>query len=366
MNLNFVVFGLSITSSWGNGHAVTYRALLKALAARGHQITFLERDESWYHANRDLPRADYCRIELYRELRDIGRYASLVAEADLVILGSYVPDGATIGDWITAKARGVTAFYDIDTPVTLAGLAEGRIDYLTPSLIPRFDLYLSFTGGPTLDVLERRYGSPCARALYCTADVDVHAPLASEKDFALGYLGTYSKDRQPALDRLLIEPARKLKHERFVVAGAQYPKSLCFPKNVGRIEHVPPAEHPEFYARQRFTLNVTRADMAAAGYSPSVRLFEAAACGVPVISDRWPGLETFFTPGEEILIADTADDVLTVLKDLPEARRLEIAQSARRRFLKQHSPAHRARELENYYAAILQAKPEQVLAQGVA
>jgi spore maturation protein CgeB len=366
MKLNIAVFGLSITSSWGNGHAVTYRALLKALAARGHQITFLERDVSWYRENRDLAKADYCRIELYKELRDLPRYASLVADADLVILGSYVPDGATVGDWITSAARGVTAFYDIDTPVTLAGLAQGRTDYLTPSLIPRFNLYLSFTGGPTLELLERRYGSPCARPLYCTADSALHAPLDLEHEFALGYLGTYSKDRQPTLDRLLIEPARELTSERFVVAGAQYPPSLRFPKNVSHIAHAPPAEHPEFYARQRFTLNVTRADMVEAGYSPSVRLFEAAACAVPVISDRWAGLETFFTPGHEILIADTADEVITILQELPEARRRAIGEAARRKFLSHHSPAQRARDLESYYAAIVEAKPEHALAEGVA
>lgn len=366
MNLNIVVFGLSITSSWGNGHAVTYRALLKALAARGHQITFLERDVPWYRKTRDLPHADYCRIELYGELRDLPRHASLVEGADLVVVGSYVPGGAAIGDWITTRARGVTAFYDIDTPVTLAGLADRRIDYITPGLIPRFDLYLSFTGGPTLDLLQRRYGSPCARALYCSADTDLHEPLDLEKSYAVGYLGTYSKDRQPALQRLLIEPARARAAERFVVAGAQYPRDLRFPSNVTRIEHAPPAQHPAFYARQRYTLNVTRADMVAAGYSPSVRLFEAAACGVPAISDRWTGLETFFTPGEEILIADTADDVLSILADLPEARRLAIAQAARRRFLAEHSPARRARDLESYYATVVTAKPEHVLAEGAA
>ncbi len=366
MKLNIVVFGLSITSSWGNGHAVTYRALLKALAARGHQITFLERDVPWYRENRDLAKADYCRIELYKDLRDLPRYAPLVAGADLVIIGSYVPDGAIVGDWITSTARDVTAFYDIDTPVTLAGLAQGRTDYLTPNLIPRFNLYLSFTGGPTLDLLERRYGSPCARALYCTADSELHAPLALAHDFALGYLGTDSKDRQPALDRLLIEPARQLKSERFAVAGAQYPASLRFPKNITRIAHAPPAEHPAFYARQRFTLNVTRADMVAAGCSPSVRLFEAAACGVPVISDRWPGIETFFAPGHEILIADSADEVITILQELPEARRRAIGDAARRKFLNAHSPAQRARDLESYYTAIVEAKPEHALAEGVA
>ena len=366
MKLDIVVFGLSITSSWGNGHAVTYRALLKALAARGHQITFFERDVPWYRENRDLPHADYCRIEIYRELRDLPRFVSQVTNADLVIIGSYVPDGAIVGDWITSISRGVTAFYDIDTPVTLAGLAQGRTEYITPSLIPRFDLYLSFTGGPTLEQLEQQYGSPCARPLYCSADTELHVPLALPNDFALGYLGTYSKDRQPALERLLVEPARALKNERFVVAGAQYPKSVRFPKNVTRLEHAPPAEHPVFYARQRYTLNVTRADMVAAGYSPSVRLFEAAACGVPVISDRWAGLETFFTPGEEILIADSAADVLSILNELPESRRRAVADAARRRFMHEHSPAQRARDLQNYYAAIIEAKPEHVLAEGVA
>lgn len=367
MTLNIVVFGLSITSSWGNGHAVTYRALLKALAARGHRVIFLERDVPWYRDNRDLPQADYCRIELYQELREVpARFGALVADADLVMLGSFVPDGAVLGEWITSVADGVTAFYDIDTPVTLAGLAERRIDYLTPSLIPRYDLYLSFTGGPTLALLEERYGSPCARALYCTADGDVHSRRDLPQDWALGYLGTYSKDRQPALARLLIEPARKLQDRRFVVVGAQYPRSLRWPRNLAHLPHLPPREHPAFYARQRFTLNLTRADMLAAGFSPSVRLFEAAACGTPVITDRWTGLDEFFRPDEEILIADAAADVLALLRDLPEARRREIGEAARRRFLAAHTPAHRARELETYYQAIVQSKPVAALVEGVA
>jgi spore maturation protein CgeB len=367
MTLNIVVFGLSITSSWGNGHAVTYRALIKALAARGHHVTFLERDVSWYRDNRDLPSADYCRIEIYKELRDIpARYGSLVADADLVLLGSYVPDGATIGDWITSKANGVTAFYDIDTPATLSGLESRRIDYLSPNLIPRFDLYLSFTGGPTLDLLQEHYGSPCARPLYCSAEIEPDATSDGEREWTLGYLGTYSKDRQPTLARFLIEPARRLRDACFVVAGSQYPNSLRWPKNVTRMEHLPPRQHPGYYARQRFTLNVTRANMVAAGYSPSVRLFEAAACGVPVISDRWVGIETFFKLGEEILLVDTADDVLALLKDLPENRRRQIAQAARGRYFAAHTPAHRARDLETYYRALVQSKPAAALAEDVA
>jgi spore maturation protein CgeB len=367
MKLNIVIFGLSITSSWGNGHAVTYRALVNALAARGHQVTFLERDAPWYRENRDLPSADYCRIDVYKELRDIpARYGGLVADADLVILGSYVPEGAIVGDWITSKANGVTAFYDIDTPATLSGLESRRIDYLSPNLIPRFNLYLSFTGGPTLDLLQEHYGSPCARPLYCSAEIGPETTNDGDHEWTLGYLGTYSKDRQPALARFLIEPARRLRDARFVVAGSQYPDSLRWPKNVTRLQHLPPREHASFYARQRFTLNVTRADMVAAGYSPSVRLFEATACGVPVISDQWAGIETFFKPDEEVLVAGTADDVLAMLKDLPENRRRQIARAARRRYLAAHTPAHRARDLETYYEALIRTKPETALAEVVA
>jgi spore maturation protein CgeB len=354
MTLDIVVFGLSITSSWGNGHASTYRALIKALAARGHRVTFLERDVPWYRENRDLAAAPYCRIELYDKLTDIpARYGSLVIDADLVILGSFVPDGIALGDWITMNARGVTAFYDIDTPVTLTRIAEGGADYLSAAMIPRFDLYLSFTGGPVLDLIEDSYGSPRARALYCAVDPDFHAPAKVAPRWALGYLGTYSADRQPGLTRLLLEPAAALADERFVVAGPQYPEDIRWPANVERVEHLAPTGHPAFYGAQRYTLNVTRSDMAAVGYSPSVRLFEAAACGVPVISDHWPGIETILTPETEILIARTGADVLGILRDLPEERRRAVAAAARKRILRSHTAEHRAKQLEAYYAEVV-------------
>lgn len=353
MSLRIVIFGLSITSSWGNGHATTYRSLVKALAARGHSVTFLERDVPWYRDHRDAKALPHCRIALYETLGDVpARFGSIVADADLVIVGSYVPDGTAVGEWATRHARGVTAFYDIDTPVTLARLEADKCDYLTRALVPRFDLYLSFTGGPVLPEIERRFGSPRARALYCAADPELYAPVAVPLEWTLGYLGTYSEDRQPALERLLIAPARRLPDARFAVAGPQYPESIAWPANVERADHLPPAEHAAFYCAQRFTLNVTRADMVAAGYSPSVRLFEAAACGVPVISDRWPGLETFFLPGEEILIADTSEEAERILRETPDARRLAIGAAAKKRILAGHTPDHRARQVESYYAEV--------------
>ncbi len=356
MSLEIVIFGLSITSSWGNGHATTYRALAKALQRRGHRVTFLERDTPWYGAHRDVLSPEIGRVELYAELKDLPRYTDLVARADMVIVGSYVPDGIILADWVTMQATGVTAFYDIDTPVTLSKLDEGKAEYIRAALIPRFDLYLSFTGGPVLDQIERRYGSPRARVLYCGVEPQTHSPIPSTQTWDLGYLGTYSADRQVALQRLLIEPAVTLPDRSFVVAGAQYPETVGWPANVARFEHLPPADHAAFYCAQRYTLNVTRADMVTTGYSPSVRLFEAAACAVPIISDRWTGLDTLFTPDTEILIADSAAQVGNILCHLPEERRRQIAANARKRVLTHHTADHRARQLEDYYAEVASRK----------
>jgi spore maturation protein CgeB len=353
-----VILGLSITSSWGNGHAVTYRGLVRELAARGHDVLFLERDVPWYAPHRDLPRPPHGRTRLYRDLPELrARHAGDVREADLVIVGSYVPEGVEVGRWVTDTARGCTAFYDIDTPVTLAKLARGDEEYLSPELIPRYNLYLSFTGGPTLERLERDYGAPMARALYCSVDPTLYRPLQVRRQYDLGYMGTYSPDRQPGLERLLLDPARSWPQGRFAVAGPQYPASLDWPTNVRRIEHLAPDRHAGFYGAQRFTLNLTRADMTAAGWSPSIRLFEAAACGTPIVSDAWPGLETILTPGREILLARNSAEVLEYVRGLSEGERTLIADRARRRVLAEHTAAHRAAELEGYLVELGAREP---------
>jgi spore maturation protein CgeB len=348
-----VVLGLSLSSSWGNGHATTFRALLKACSARGHDILFLERNVPWYAAHRDLSDPNFCRLAFYESLEGLERYREAITHADAVIVGSYVPDGVTIGRWVQSVAQGVTAFYDIDTPVTLAKLERGDYEYLTPDLIPGYDVYFSFTGGPTLERLMHRYGSPAARALYCSVDPDAYPALEEPTRWDLSYLGTYSPDRQPVLERLLLEPARRAPNLRFVVAGPQYPDAIEWPQNVERIDHVPPHEHPAFYAASRFTLNVTRADMIRAGYSPSVRLFEAAACATPIISDIWDGIETLLAPDREIVLARNADEVLHVVQTLAEGRRISLAAAARRRVLAEHTAAHRALTLEASLAEAL-------------
>lgn len=348
--MKLVVLGLTLSSSWGNGHATTFRALLAAFAARGHDILFLERDKPWYAEHRDEPSPGYCRLEFYDGLDDLSRWRHEIATADAVIVGSYVPDGIAVGHLAQSWAGGRVGFYDIDTPVTLAALDRGACDYLSAALIPGYAVYLSFTGGPTLERLERHYGSPAARPLYCSVDAERYRPLDTGKRWDLSYLGTYSPDRQPTLERLLIEPARAAPERRFVVAGPQYPADIDWPANVERIEHLPPADHPGFYSASRATLNVTRADMIAAGWSPSVRLFEAGACGTAIISDRWDGLDALLAPGAEILLADGPDDVAAMLAD---ADLDSIGRAGRARILAEHTAAHRAEELERHLTAAL-------------
>jgi spore maturation protein CgeB len=352
--LRFVFLGLSITSSWGNGHATTYRGLVRELGRAGHDVLFLERDQPWYASHRDLAQPPGGRTELYANLDGLReRFGSDVASADIVIVGSYVPEGVAVIEWVLSVARGATAFYDIDTPVTLARLDSDHAQYVSRSVIPYFDLYLSFTGGPTLDRLERTYGARAARPLYCAVDPQQYYPEAVDRPWDLGYLGTYSTDRQPTLERLLLRPAQAAPHLRYAVAGPQYPAHIAWPPAVDRIEHLEPARHRGFYNAQRFTLNVTRADMIRAGYSPSVRLFEAAACGTPIISDWWPGLSAFFTPGEEILIARRAQDTLRYLQEIGEDERVAMGSRARARVLEKHTAAHRAAELEQYAREVM-------------
>jgi spore maturation protein CgeB len=356
--LHIVIIGLSITSSWGNGHATTYRGLVRELAARGHDVLFLERDVPWYAANRDLARPPHGRTVLYSTLEELKRrFTAQVREADLVIVGSYVPEGALIGEWVTRTAQGIAAFYDIDTPVTLSRLDRGELEYLTRALIPRYHLYLSFTGGPTIERLEREYGAQAARDLYCAVDPEIYYPEDVPVRYDLGYMGTYSADRQRGVTHLLIEPARRWWEGRFVVAGPQYPASIRWPANVRRLEHLPPGLHRRFYNAQRFTLNITRADMVAAGFSPSVRLFEAAACGTPIVSDAWDGIEAVLTPGQEVLLARSAADVLGYVRDLPEDERRAIGARARARVLAEHTAAHRAEELEGHVLGLLTRQP---------
>jgi spore maturation protein CgeB len=353
--MKLVVFGLSISSSWGNGHATTYRGLLGALAGQGWEITFFEREEEWYRSNRDLPQPTFCDLQLYDAWASVRPAAeAAIRAADLVLVGSYTSQGQEIVDWLATQDRPLF-FYDIDTPITLTALQHNRqLEYLRADQVPRFAVYFSFTGGPALSELEQSWGAPRAEALYCGVDPTVHAPAAVEPRFRclLGYMGTYAADRQLKLQELLIETAELRTADRFVIAGSQYPP-LRLPPNVEHLVHLYPREHAAFYCSNWVTLNLTREAMVRYGWAPSVRLFEAAACGACIISDRWPGLETLLEPNREVLLAGSRADVLGHLTSLTPERRTSIGQAARERVLREHTYERRAAQVERAYQDVV-------------
>jgi len=367
--MRIVIFGLSITSSWGNGHATTFRALTQALAARGHKILFFEKNAEWYASNRDLPEPPYCRVRLFRTWDDVLPQARrALYNCDVAMVGSYFPDGVRALDEMLRSTAPVKTFYDIDTPITVETLRRrGRADYLLTEQIPELDLYFSFTGGPMLREIESRFGAKRGVPLYCSFDPDRHRSWRVNKRYQcdLSYMGTYAADRQAKIEEMLCGPARRLPDRRFLVAGPQYPTSVRWPANVRHIRHLNPPRHASFYSSSRLTLNVTRDLMVEAGYSPSVRLFEAAGCGATIISDTWPGLDRFFTPGKEILLPRSADDVVGYLTGMDDAELREIGRRGQERVMAEHTAQKRAEEFEEYVRAVSVPEPRTALsAQG--
>jgi spore maturation protein CgeB len=353
--VKIVIFGLSITSSWGNGHATTYRALARALRARGHRIVFFERNAEWYASNRDLPEPSFCEVHIYERWGEVvPQVRKLLDECEVAIVGSYFPDGIAAIEEVFASKAGIKAYYDIDTPITIAQLRSGGAEYLKPEHIPGFDIYFSFTGGPMLRELETEFGAKAAVPLYCSFDPARYrfASVRSEYACDFSYMGTYAQDRQAKIEELFCTPARRLPEKKFLLAGPQYPKELSWPQNVRHIIHLEPRFHASFYSFSRMTLNVTRREMVLAGYSPSVRLFEAAACGSTIVSDGWPGLETFLTPGKEILLPRSSEDVVRYLSEMDDAEIRQIGRNAQQRVLAEHTAEHRAEEFERYLEGV--------------
>lgn len=344
--MKIAIFGLTVSSSWGNGHATLWRGLIRALGQQGHEVVFVERDQPWYAPHRDLHDLPGGRLLLYHDWAEVQARSRDLLDADALVVTSYCPDAAAAHRLIHDHGRGTTVFYDLDTPVSLGRLGAGEpVDYFPDDGLGDYDLVLSYTGGPALDALRDRLGARLAAPLYGHVDPGAHRPVGPRDIYRgdLSYLGTYAADRQPTLERLFIEPATRSPDHRFVLGGSSYPADFPWRRNIWFMNHVAPPDHPAFFCSSRLTLNVTRADMAAMGWCPSGRLFEAAACGAPIVSDIWDGLDRFFRPGEEILFAREAEDVLDALT-LSDAELRHIADAARARVLAEHSSEHRARE----------------------
>jgi spore maturation protein CgeB len=347
--MRMVIFGLTVTSSWGNGHATLWRGLIRSLARLGWSISFFEHDTPYYAGARDLDHLDGGNIVLYPDWEDIRHAAEVeIQHADVVIVTSYCPDAVAASLLAQQSCRGLKVFYDLDTPVTLARIELSDYPpYFGPEGLRDFDLVLSYTGGPALDALKKTLGARRVLPLYGHVDPDRHRPAQPRAEFAadLSYLGTYAADRQAGVERLLVAPAARLPDQRFIIGGAQYPQEFPWNENIFFVRHLPPADHPAFFCSSRLTLNVTREAMARTGWCPSGRLFEAAACGAAIVSDDWPGLSSFFEPGSEILLANSTDDVVAALSlSADELRRIRAR--ARERVLSEHTSALRAAQLD--------------------
>jgi spore maturation protein CgeB len=348
--MRLIVFGLTLSSSWGNGHATLWRGLGRALAQRGHEIVFFERDVPYYAQNRDLTTWSAGKLILYKDWSAAEEQVRVaLQDADVVIVSSFCPDALPATDLISTLAKGVKIFYDLDTPVTLTEYREkGAVSYIPTDGLRRFDLVLSFTGGRALDDLGRFLGARNVATLYGHVDPEVHRPSELNETYRanLSYLGTFARDRQQTLEQLFVEPARLLPEKRFLIGGALYPHNFPWVSNIYFVRHLPPSEHPAFFSSSDLTLNVTRPSMAEMGFCPSGRLFEAASCGAAIVSDYWNGIEDFFQPGQEVLLAKGTADIVGALS-LPAEKFAEVAAAGRRRVLLQHTSAHRAEELEN-------------------
>ena len=347
--MKIVIFGLSVSSSWGNGHAALWRGLIGALLTAGHRVVFFERDVTYYREHRDLwALPEGGELALYPDWPTaLPHMRDALAGADVGIVTSYCPDALAATGLLQDSKAAVRCFYDLDTPVTLARLDAGEaVDYIGPDGLAGFDLVLSYTGGGALDALRARLGARRVVPIYGSVDPALHRPAPPRPEYGalLSYLGTYAADRQAALERLFVEPARALPGQRFVIGGAQYPDGFPWTPNTFFVRHLPPPEHPAFYSSSRVTLNVTREAMARMGWCPSGRLFEAAACGVPILTDAWAGLDSFFEPGREILVAHTTADALAALHTAPDELAV-LAHRARERTLSEHSAARRAAEM---------------------
>lgn len=347
--MKLVVFGLTISSSWGNGHATIWRGLSRGLAVRGHNVVFFERDVPYYASHRDMTEPPGVELVLYESWEDIRKRAEVELQgADAAIVTSYCPDAIEACSLVLSSKASVRCFYDLDTPITLKAFeSAGAAPYLPSYGLGAFDLVLSYTGGEALKGLVTLLGAKNVHALYGSVDMKAHSPVAPVQEYAadLSYLGTYAEDRQEALATLFIEPAERLPEKKFIIGGALYPLDFPWKPNIYFVRHVSPPSHPAFYCSSSFTLNVTRGAMKELGWCPSGRLFEAAACGVPVISDWWEGLDDFFALGSEIVIARSSEDVLAAL-DYCEAEIKRIGRRARERVLAEHTSMTRAAELE--------------------
>jgi spore maturation protein CgeB len=348
MRISF--FGSSLVSSYWNGAATYYRGLLKAMAALGYQVTFYEPDAYERQKHRDIPDPDWARSMVYPATEDGWRRAldEAIGEADLIVKASGV--GVFDAELETAipdiaPARAMIALWDVDAPATLESIAADPRNHLRQA-IPRYDLVLTYGGGQPVVSGYLRLGARQCVPVYNGVDPHTHFPTPERSAFAcdLSFLGNRMPDREARVEEFFLVPASRLPNRKFLLGGSGW-DTKQLPANVSLAGHVGTADHNAFFCSSLATLNINRDSMARFGFSPPTRIFEAAGCGSCVVSDAWPGIEEFFEPNREILVAHGGEGVAALLEELspPDARHIGLA--ARRRALAEHTYGARARQV---------------------
>lgn len=348
--MRIAFFGSSIVSAYWNGAATYYRGISRALAGRGHKITFLEPDAYDRQAHRDIADPTWARVVVY-EATEAGVMGALASarESDVVIKCSGVGifDGLLERSVLELAEPGRrVGFCDVDAPATLDRVLSDERDPFRP-LIPRYDFVFTYGGGDPVCSRYRELGAKKCTPIYNALDPATHHPVALQPRFegTLGFLGNRLPDREERVDEFFLKPARLLTERRFVLGGSGWgDKSTS--SNVNYVGHVYTGEHNAFNCTPLAVLNIHRESMARYGFSPATRIFEAAGAGACIITDAFEGVETFLTPGHEILVAHSGAEVARYLESLTEERARQIGQNAQRRVLRDHTYAHRAEQLE--------------------
>jgi spore maturation protein CgeB len=350
--MNIAFFGSSLVSAYWNGAATYYRGLIRALAARGHRVTFYESDAYDRQKHRDLATdPDYATVVVYSHegTDQVCRCLDAARSADLIVKasGNGVFDELLEAAVLNLKtARNLVAFWDVDAPATLDRVHTNPADPFLP-LIPRYDFVFTYGGGDPVVSAYAALGQPNCVPIYNALDPATHHPVPPDPRFDcdLGFLGNRLPDREARVDEFFLKPAVLLPDKRFLLGGSGW-QDKPLPRNVAYAGHVYTRDHNAFNCTPRAVLNVNRDSMARYGFSPATRVFEAAGAAACLITDVFVGVEQFFDPGTELLIAHSGDDVAEHLGSLTPARAREIGRAAFRRVLAEHTYDHRAAFLE--------------------
>jgi len=348
--MRIAFFGSSLVSSYWNGACTYYRGIVRALHERGHEITFFEPDAYDRQRHRDIPDPPYATVVVY-DPADAREIVTGARGFDVVAKTSGVGAADDVLEVAVLELDGVRVFWDVDAPATLASMEADPGDALR-ALIPEYDLVLTYGGG---DPVVERYAKLGARRcvpVYNALDPSTHHPVEPDPRFAcdLGFLGNRLPDREARVEEFFFQAAGRLPGREFLIGGSGWDGGAARAANVRHLGHVGTRDHNAFNRTPLAVLNVTRESMAANGFSPATRVFEAAGAGACLITDAWEGIELFLEPGEEVLVARDGAEVAALLDGLDAERARAIGAAALERVRAEHTYAQRADLVEQILA----------------